>query len=155
MALFAHLCKERRLHLLAFPLQGGQPVSSQDGCLGNMKPAPQQSTLAGLQRLAGALIGAILASIVVLTIDNQLALEIIALLLLIAGAAIRYVNYAWYCAAIAAGVLIAVDIPNPTNFAAEVVRVLFTFIGIGIGILVMYIATLLGKRAAKALPQPI
>ena len=95
-----------------------------------------------------------MASIVVLTIDNQFALEIIALLLLTAGAAIRYVNYAWYCAGIAAGVLIAVDIPNPTNFAAEVDRVLFTFLGIGIGILVMYIATLLGKRAAKASPQP-
>jgi len=119
-----------------------------------MKPALQQSTLAGLQRLTGALIGAVLASIVVLTIDNKLALEIIAVILVTAGAAIRSMNYAWYCAAIAAGVLIAVDIPNPTNFTAEVDRVLFTFAGIAIGIVVMYIANLLGKRAAKATPQP-
>ena len=120
-----------------------------------MKPDLQQSTLAGLQRLIGALIGAILASLVVLTVDNKLALEIIAIVLLAVGGAIRYVNYAWYCAAIAAGVLIAVDIPNHTNFAAEVDRVLFTLIGIGIGLVVMYIATLLGKRAAKASPQPV
>jgi uncharacterized membrane protein YccC len=118
-----------------------------------MKSDLQQSTLAGLQRLAGALIGAVLASIVVLTIYNKLALEVIVLILLATGGAIRYMNYALYCAAIAASVLIAVDIPNPTNFTAEVDRVLFTFVGIGIGVLVIYIANLLGKREAKASPQ--
>ncbi len=118
-----------------------------------MKPDLQQSTLAGLQRLIGALIGAAVASIVVATVDNKLALEIIAILLLTAAGATRYMNYAWFCAAIAAGILILVDIPNHTNFTAEADRVLFTFIGIAIGVLVMYIANLLGKRAAKASPQ--
>jgi hypothetical protein len=119
-----------------------------------MKGDLQQSTLVGLQRIAGALIGAVLAAILLLTVENKLALEVVALILLTAGASIRYVNYALYCAGIAAGVLVALDLSNPNNLSAEGERVLFTLAGIGIGVLVMYIANLLGKRAAKASPQP-
>ena len=48
----------------------------------------------------------------------------------------------------AAFVLIALDLPNPTDLTAEAQRVLFTFIGIAVGLLVMVLANLLAKRAA-------
>ena len=56
--------------------------------------------------------------------------------------ATRLVNDAFYCAAVAGAVLIAVDLPHPTNLADEGQRVLFTFTGVGIGVP--------GEPAAKA-----
>jgi uncharacterized membrane protein YccC len=70
------------------------------------------------------------------------------------GAAIRFWNYALYGAAIAAGVLILVDLPQPSNYSAVGYRVLWTLCGVGIGVLVMLLAGLLGKRTAPAPPQP-
>jgi hypothetical protein len=67
---------------------------------------------------------------------------------------IRGVNYALYNAAVAAGVLIAMDLPHPTNFGAEGRRVLFTFIGVGIGFLVMLLGNLLAERTAKPAGTP-
>ena len=68
--------------------------------------------------------------------------------------AIRFWNYALYCGAIAAGVLILVDLPQPSNYAAEGYRLLWTLCGTGIGVLVMLLAALLAKRTAKTPPQP-
>ncbi|WP_329361722.1 hypothetical protein OG896_01860 [Streptomyces sp. NBC_00669] len=81
-------------------------------------------------------------------------LEVVALVLLMHGAAIRFWNYALYCAAIAAGVLILVDLPQPSDYAAEGYRMLWTLCGVGIGLLVMLLAGLLAKRTAKAPPRP-
>ena len=68
---------------------------------------------------------------------------------------IRFWNYALYCAAIAAGVLIVIDLLQPSDYGAEGYRVLWTLCGVGIGVIVMLLAGLLGKRAAKAPPgQP-
>ena len=69
------------------------------------------------------------------------------------GAAIHFWNYALYCGAIAAGVLILVDLPQPADYADEGYRVLWTLCGAGIGVLVMLLAGLLAKRTAKAPPQ--
>ena len=69
------------------------------------------------------------------------------------GIAIHGVNYALYTAAIAAGVLIAIDLPHPANFTHEGLRVLYTFLGVGLAVLVMLLATQLGKRAAKPAPH--
>ena len=55
-------------------------------------------------------------------------------------------NYALYSAAIAASILIAVDIPHPTNLANEAYRVLFTFAGVGLAVLVLLLADRLKKR---------
>jgi uncharacterized membrane protein YccC len=118
-----------------------------------MKPSLDQTTLFAEQRLAGALIGAAVASVLLLTVDDKHALEVIIIALFALGAAIRFVNYALYCGAIAAGVLIAIDIPHPSNLGAEGERVLFTFIGVGIGVLVMLLANLLAKRTAPTPPQ--
>ncbi len=66
----------------------------------------------------------------------------------------RFWSYALYAAAIAAGVLILVDLPQPTNYAAEGYRVLWTLCGVGIAVVVMFLAGLLAGRTAKAEPQP-
>jgi hypothetical protein len=81
-------------------------------------------------------------------------LEIVAIVLLMHGVATRFLNYAVYCAGIAAGVLILLDLPQPGNFDAVGYRVAWTAAGVGIGVLVMLIAGLLAKRRAKAQPGP-
>jgi uncharacterized membrane protein YccC len=128
-----------------------------------MKPSLEQSTLVAFQRLAGALIGAAAAVLLLLIPANEHGLrlfaierrlEVVALILLMHGAAIRFWNYALYCGAIAAGVLILVDLPQPSDYAAEDYRVLWTLCGAGIGVLVMLLAGLLARRTAEAPPQP-
>ena len=126
-----------------------------------MKPSLEQATLIAAQRVAGALIGAAAAALVLLIPASEhgirlfaitLGLEVVALVLLMHGAAIRFWNYAIYTAAIAAGVLILVDLPQPSNYSAEGYRVLWTVCGVAIGVLVMLLAGLLAKRTAKAAP---
>ena len=80
----------------------------------------------------------------------------VALVLLMHGAAIRFWNYAFYTGAIAAGVLILVDLPQPSNYGAEGYRLLWTLCGVGIAVVVMLLADLLAKsRAAAAQPAPV
>src|SRR5208283_2854500 len=128
-----------------------------------MKPSLGQATLIAVQRLVGALIGAAAAALLLLIPANETGLrlftidrglEVVALVLLMHGAAIRFWNYTLYGAAIAAGVLILVDLPQPSNYSAEGYRVLWTLCGVAIGVLVMLLAGLLAKRTAKAPPQP-
>ena len=78
----------------------------------------------------------------------------IAIVFFMHGAGIRFWNYALYCGAIAAGVLLLVDLPRQSNYGAEGYRVLWTLCGVGIAALVMLLAGLLAKRAAKAPPGP-
>ncbi len=119
-----------------------------------MKPNLQQSVLRAEQRLFGALLGAGIASLFLVTVSNRHALEEVVIIVMAVGMAIYAVNYAFYAAAIAGSVLIAIDLPNPTNLGAEGRRVLFTFIGVGIAVVVMFLATLLQKRkASTAAPQ--
>jgi len=127
-----------------------------------MKPSLDQSTLIAVQRVAGALIGAAAAALLLLIPASEhglrlfatsRGLEVVALVLLMHGVAIRFWNYALYTGAIAAGVLILIDLPQPSNYAAEGYRVLWTLCGVGIGVLVMFLADLLSRRTAKAPPQ--
>jgi Fusaric acid resistance protein-like len=117
-----------------------------------LKPSLEQSTLVAAQRLAGAILGAAIASIVILTVDKKLALEAAVTILAAAGVAIRAVNYALYTAAIAGAVLI--DISHPSKLGDEVQRVLYTFVGVGIGVVVMLLADQLQKRGPKGAQQP-
>jgi hypothetical protein len=120
-----------------------------------MKPSLAQSTLVAEQRLAGALLGAGVAALFLLTVDNKTALVAIIVVLGALAASLRSVNYAWYCAAVAGAVLIGMDLPHPSNLAEEGRRVLFTFVGVGIAVVVMLVANLLGKRSqAGAQPAP-
>jgi uncharacterized membrane protein YgaE (UPF0421/DUF939 family) len=120
-----------------------------------MKPSLAQSTLVAEQRLAGAILGAGVAALFLLTVDNKTALVAVIVVLGALAASLRSVNYAWYCAAVAGAVLIGMDLPHPSNLAEEGRRVLFTFVGVGIAVVVMLVANLLGKRSqAGAQPAP-
>ena len=118
-----------------------------------MKPSLQQSTFIAEQRVAGTVVGASVAALVLLAVDNRTALEVVIVVLLALAGSIRFVNYAWYSAAMAAAILIAMDVPNPSNLADEGWRILFTFAGVGIAVIVMFVADRLQKHTAKAAPQ--
>jgi len=84
------------------------------------------------------------------TVTSHHALEEIIILLMGVGVSIYAVNYAFYGAVIAGAVLIALDLPHPSNLDAEGRRIFFTFVGIGIAVVVMFLAGLLQKRKASA-----
>jgi uncharacterized membrane protein YgaE (UPF0421/DUF939 family) len=128
-----------------------------------MKPSLEQTMLVAVQRLADALIGAAAAVLLLLIPASEHGLKLlaitnglafVALVLFMHGVAIRFWNYALYCAAIAAGVLTLLDLPQPSNYGAEGYRVLWTLCGVGIAVVVMLLAGLLARRTAKAPPQP-
>ncbi len=127
-----------------------------------MKPSLNQTGVVAAQRLAGALIGAAAATLLMLIAANEHglklisirhALEVVVIVFLLHGAGIRFWNYAFYTAAIAAGVLLAVDLPHPSNYSAEGDRVLYTLVGVAIAVMVMLLGNLLAKLSAKAPPQ--
>jgi len=115
-----------------------------------MKPSLQQSTLRGVQRLVGATLGGAIAAVFLVTVTSHHALEEIIILLIGAGVSIYAVNYAFYAAAIAGAVLIAMDLPHPSNLDAEGRRIFFTFAGVAIAIVVDVLASLLPKRKSSA-----
>jgi Fusaric acid resistance protein-like len=120
-----------------------------------MKPSLQQSALVAGQRLAGAIIGAAVAALFLLAVDGKSGLEVVIVILGALAGSIRAVNYALYCAAVAAAVLIGMGLPHPSNLADEGRRILFTFVGVGIAVLVMFLADLLQKRSGKAATQAV
>lgn len=122
------------------------------GTIVALKPSMGQSALSAEQRLAGTLLGAIVAAIFLFTINSKLVLEVVIVVILAFGDAIRGVNYALYTTAIAAAVLIAIDLPHPSNLSDEGQRVLYTFIGVGIAVVITLGANLLQKRVAHATP---
>ena len=124
-----------------------------------MKPDLDQTTVVGAQRLAGALIGAAAATLLMLIAASETGLklisirhglELLTIVFFMHGAAIRFWNYAFYTAAIAAGALLAADLPQPSDYSAEGQRVLWTLIGVTIAVLVMLLGNLLAKLTAKA-----
>jgi Fusaric acid resistance protein-like len=118
--------------------------------LAAMKGSLDQTALVAEQRLFGALFGALIAIVFLLTVDNKYVLEVVIVFLGAVAASIRGASYAFYCAAVAGTVLIATDIPHPTNVSAEFRRVLFTLAGVGIAWLVMLLANQMQKRQAAA-----
>ena len=120
----------------------------------SMKPSLQQSALVAEQRVAGTIVGAAVAAVVLLAVDNRTALEVIIVVLFALAGSIRTVSYTWYTAAVAGAVLIAADIPHPTDLNHEARRILFTLAGVAISIIVLLLAGLLQKHAAaKAAPK--
>jgi uncharacterized membrane protein YccC len=127
-----------------------------------MRPNLGSAALVAVQRLAGALIGAAAAILLLLIPANEHGLrflsithglEVVAIVLFMHAAAIRFWNYAVYCGAVAAGVLIFLDLPQPADYGAEGDRVLWTLCGVATGVLVMLLAGLLAKqRTAKTPP---
>ena len=133
------------------------------GAIVAMKPSLEQSTITGVQRVVGALIGGVAAALLLLIPANlhglhlfatDIGLSTVALVLLVHGVGIRFWNYALYYSFISAGVLLLIDLPQPTNYGDEGYRLLWTACGVAIGVLVMFLASLLGRRSAKTPPQP-
>ena len=114
-----------------------------------MKPSLQQGTLAAGQRLAGTILGAVVAALLLLTVHDKHALDVV-----IGGLAgsIFTVNFALFTAALTALILTALDLPDPTNFTTEGKRVLFTLADVGIAAIVMLLADRLQKRQTPAAP---
>lgn len=113
-----------------------------------MKPDARQSKLVATQRVVGTILGAVVASVLLLTIDQVYALAGAMVVLALVGGAFRTANYALYTTGIAGTALIALDISDPTNLATEGLRILFTFIGVAIAIAVMALAGALTRRSA-------
>jgi hypothetical protein len=127
-----------------------------------MQPSLGQSALVAVQRLAGTVIGAVAAALLLLIPASEhgirlfaveSGLEVVALVLLMHGTATHLWNYALYTAAIAAGVLTLTDLPRPADYGTEGYRLLWTLCGAGIGVLVMLLAGLLARRPATAPPK--
>ena len=131
---------------LTLPNADWMPVAT----LVAMKASLDQTALMAEQRLIGAFLGALVATVFLFLVGNMHALDAVIILLGAAAASIRAVNYAIYCAAIAGMVLIGMDLSHPTNHTAEFDRVLFTLAGVGVAWLVMLGANLLQKRSTKS-----
>ena len=114
-----------------------------------MKPNAQQSRLAATQRVVGTALGAVVAIVLLLTVDQTYVLAGAMMLLALVGGAFRTANYALYTTGIAGTALIALDISDPTNLANEGLRILFTLIGVAIAIAVMALAGALAKPSAS------
>jgi uncharacterized membrane protein YgaE (UPF0421/DUF939 family) len=93
------------------------------------------------------------AALFLLALGSKTGLEVVIVILGALAGSIRAVNYTLYCAAVAGAVLIGMDLPHPSNLTDEGRRILFTFVGVGIAVVVMFLADLLQKRTAKAAPQ--
>jgi len=117
-----------------------------------MQSTLDQAALASEQRFVGALFGALLAALFLVSVTNHRALEIVIVILAGVAGAFRSANYAIYCICMAAVVLIIDDVSNPANHSAEGRRVLFTFLGLGIGLVVLVLAGLIKKHSTKAAP---
>ena len=117
--------------------------------LAAMKGTLDQTSLVAEQRLIGALIGAVVAAVFLMTVQSKHVLEAVIIVLASLAATLRGVNYAIYCAAMAALVLIAIDVSHPANLKAEADRVLFTLAGVGIAWLVMLLADRLQRSSAQ------
>ncbi len=84
------------------------------------------------------------------SVDNKHVLEAVIIVLAALAGSVRSVNYAIYCSAMAALVLIAAGLGNPTSYSAEINRVLFTLAGVGLGWLVMELVDRVQKASGKA-----
>jgi hypothetical protein len=110
-----------------------------------MKPGLDESLLVAEQRVAGAILGALLAAGFLTVVHDK---HLLAVLILVFGAlagAVHAVNYAIYCTCVAAAVLIALGVGEPGNLSANWERVGWTLAGVAIGLGVIVLAGLARK----------
>jgi len=118
-----------------------------------LKPSLEQSTLMAEQRVIGTLLGAILAAGLLLTVESKHVLAAVIVVFVAAMASVIKVNYALFCFGLGVAVLIALDLPNPTNLSNEGRRVLYTFAGVALAVVVTFLLDRLKKRGAVAAPK--
>jgi hypothetical protein len=82
-----------------------------------MKPRFDASARAAAQRVAGALLGAILAATLLTVVHDQSILILLIVVLAVFGDTIHDASYAFYCLCISTAVLIAMGLPHPGNLA--------------------------------------
>ena len=128
-----------------------------------MKPSLEQATLVAVQRLAGALIGAAVAALLLLIPAGEHGLRLFAGRARTGSGCARPVDARGGDPLLELRALLcghrrgSADPGRPSaalRLAAEGYRVLWTLCGVGIGVLVMLLAGLLAKRTATAPPQP-
>jgi len=117
-----------------------------------LKPSLEQSTLMAEQRVIGTLIGAVLAAGLLLTVANKHVLVAVIVVFVAAMASVIKVNYALFCFGLAVAVLIALDLPHPTNLSDEGRRVLYTLAGVALAVVVTFLLDRLKKRGPKSAP---
>jgi uncharacterized membrane protein YccC len=137
---------------IPFGLKVPQAFLMPVGTIIALKPDLAQSTLLAEQRVVGTLIGALVAAVFLLTVESKHVLVAIIVVFFASMASLFKVNYALFCAALAGAVLIALDLPNPTNFSAEGRRVLYTLAGVALAVIVSLLLGLLKERSARAAP---
>ena len=103
------------------------------------------------QRIAGTLIGALIATVFLLTVDNSAVLGIVILVAATLAASFYAANYAIYVVGLVTGVLMSTVLADPAD-AAVAQRVLCTFIGLGIGVGATLLADRIQKHASKTVP---
>jgi hypothetical protein len=119
-----------------------------------IKPSLEASTYVGGQRVAGTLVGAILATILLYTVHDRTLLEVLLVAAVALGNAAHDMNYALYCVGITTNILIWLGLPHPASVTDTWQRVAWTLIGAGIAVAVMLLAdrtdTSAPLRAARA-----
>jgi len=118
-----------------------------------LKPSLEQSTLMAEQRVIGTLFGAVLAAGLLLTVESKHVLVAVIVVFVAAMASVIKVNYALFCFGLGVAVLIALDLPNPTNLSNEGRRVLYTFAGVALAVVVTFLLDRLKKRSVVAAPK--
>jgi hypothetical protein len=112
-----------------------------------MKSRLADSISIAAQRVAGTLIGAIASAILLSFVHDQTVIIVIMVVVCALGVALHEVNYALYCACIAMIVLTALGLPHPGDLADNWQRVAWTFVGVGIALVVMFLADVVHPRA--------
>jgi hypothetical protein len=115
-----------------------------------MKPDLGESVLMAEQRVAGAILGALVAAALLTLVHDRLVLAVVILLAGALAGAMRYVNYAIYCALVATTVLIGLGSGTPGNLTDNWERVGWTLVGVVIGLGVMLLAASVRKERTPA-----
>jgi uncharacterized membrane protein YccC len=119
-----------------------------------MKPGFDEALFFAEQRVAGAILGALLAAGLLTLVPGR---DLLAVFIVACGAlagATRDVNYAIYCTFVATVVLTGMGLGHPGNLADNWERVAWTIVGVAIGLGTMLLAGLATRvrrpRAAQA-----
>jgi hypothetical protein len=107
-----------------------------------LKPSLQVSAYVAGQRVAGAVLGAILSGILLTLIPYQPILIVIVVVVAALGIALYQVNYALYSACIATVVLVALGLPHPGSLTENWERVAWTLAGVAIALAIMVVIEL-------------